>query len=200
MMRTIVLIDGQNLYHLAKVAWADDSNASSSPYVWPSYDVIKLAHALANRIPGRTLTEIRFYTGVPNPSAGRLQKFWHEFWSKKLRDMKNRGVYVYRGRVNTGGQEKGVDVSLALDLIQATYEQRFECAVIVSRDSDFGPAVRMSKEIARMQNRRLTFESSFPLDLGSSSRRGVPGTLWVPIDKSTYDSCLDLTDFRPPTT
>ena len=195
-MRTIVLIDGQNLYHLARSAWAADSDVPSSPYAWPSYDVVKLAQALVDRNPGRTLIETRFYTGVPNPTAGKTQKFWHAFWSNKLRDMRNRGVFVYRGRINAGGQEKGVDVSLALDLIQATYEERFDCAIIVSRDTDFGPAVRMSKEIARMQNRSLVFESSYPISSGSSSRRGIPGTLWVPILKSTYDSCLDLTDFR----
>ena len=32
-------------------------------------------------------------------------------------------MHVYLGRVNSSGQEKGVDVSLALDLVQATYEQ-----------------------------------------------------------------------------
>lgn len=196
-MRTIVLIDGQNLYHLARGAWAADSRAAPSPYSWPSYDVLKLAQALVGRTPGRILTEIRFYTGVPNPTAGKTQKFWHAFWSNKLRGMRNHGIFVYRGRINAGGQEKGVDVSLALDLIKATYEERFECAIIVSRDTDFGPAVRMSKEIAKMQDRRLTFESSYPIGSGRSSRRGIPGTLWVPILKSTYDSCLDLTDFRP---
>ena len=37
-------------------------------------------------------------------------------------------MYVYRGRVNAGGQEKGVDVSLALDLVRATYDRQFEVA------------------------------------------------------------------------
>lgn len=196
-MRTIVLIDGQNLYHLARSAWASDSDIQNSAYSWPSYDVIKLAQALVAGTPGRRLTEVRFYTGVPNPGSGKVQKFWHEFWTNKLRDLRNRGVVVYRGRINAGGQEKGVDVSLALDLVQATYEGRYDCAIVVSRDTDFGPAVRMSKEIARMQGRKLTFESSYPLGAKSSSRRGIPGTLWVPITKSTYDACLDLTDYRP---
>ncbi len=118
-MRTLVLIDGQNLYHLARRAWA---SGSSSPYAWPSYDVEKLAGALVARTPGRTLTETRFYTGVPDPSEGPSQLFWHSFWSNKIRYLRSRGVYVYRGRVNAGGQEKGVDVSLALDLVRATYE------------------------------------------------------------------------------
>ena len=47
------------------------------------------------------------------------------------------------------GREKGVDVSLAVDLVRATYERRYEAATLVSQDSDFGPAVRLAKEIAR---------------------------------------------------
>ena len=192
-MRTIVFIDGQNLYHLAKNAW--QTADPNSPYAWPSYDVEKLADALVSRLPGRVLTEIRFYTGVPDPKRGATQAFWHGFWSNKLRMMRNRGVFVYTGRVGSGGQEKGVDVSLALDLVEATYEQRYEAAIIVSQDWDFGPAIQFAKRIAQTQGRRLTFESSFPLGSGRS-KRGVPGTMWVHIDKETYDKCLDLRDYR----
>ena len=66
-VRAIVFIDGQNLYHLARRAWA----SPSSPYTWPSYDVEKLAHALVSKTPGRNLVEIRFYTGVPGPGRWR---------------------------------------------------------------------------------------------------------------------------------
>ena len=193
-MRTLVLIDGQNLYHLARRAWPSES---ASPYAWPSYDVEKLAHVLVSRTPGRTLAEIRFYTGVPNPAVSPSELFWHGFWSNKIRYLRSRGVYVYRGRVNAGGQEKGVDVSLALDLVKATYDRQYEAAIIVSQDWDFGPAVRLAKEIARAQDRRLVFESCFPLGPGSHSRRGVPGTTWMPIDQATYDACRDARDYRP---
>ena len=111
--------------------------------------------------------------------------------------MLNQGIYVYWGRINIGGQEKGVDVSLSIDLIQATHERRYETAIIVSQDSDFGPAVRLAKQIAKDQGRMLTFESAFPVGPGSSSKRGVPGTTWRPIDKSTYDACQDPRDYRP---
>ena len=193
-MRTIVFIDGQNLYHLAKSAWESNPPPPQSRYAWPSYDVEKLAHALVAKSPGRTSSKIRFYTGVPTRRANR---FWHDFWSNKLRYLQSQGIEVYRGSVGFGGQEKGVDVSLAIDLVQATYEQWYECAIIVSQDKDFGPAVRLAKTIAKQQGRRLTFESSFPVGPGSSSDRGVPGTVRVPIDKSTYDACFDPTDYRP---
>ena len=193
-VRTLVLIDGQNLYHLARRAWG---TGTSSPYAWPSYDVEELASTLVSRTAGRVLVEVRFYTGVPDPSAGPSQLFWHGFWSNKIRYMRSRGIFVYRGRVSPAGQEKGVDVSLALDLVRATYERQYEAAIIVSQDWDFGPAVRLAKEIAREQDRRLTFESSFPVGPGSLSRRGVPGTTWVPIDRATYDKCRDPRDYRP---
>lgn len=93
------------------------------------------------------------------------------------------------------GQEKGVDVSLSLDLVRATYEQQYDVAILVSQDSDFGPAVKLAKEIARFQNRSPIFESAFPIIPGRS-RRGVPGTTWVPITQQTYDACYDPRDYR----
>lgn len=195
-MRAIVFIDGQNLFHLAKSAWTTQDPEASKPYQWPSYDVEKVAEALTGKLPNHRLVEIRFYTGVPNPRSGHRQRLWYEFWNNKLRNLSPRGVYVYRGRVSNG-QEKGVDVSLAIDLIQATHERRYETAIIVSQDWDFGPAVRLAKQIAGSQARNVRIESAFPVGPGSTSKRGVPGTKWIQIDKSTYDACFDPTDYRP---
>ena len=193
-MDTIVFIDGQNLYHLAKDAWHTNPMDKASLYAWPSYDVEKLANALTAGEPGRTLTEIRFYTGVPNESS---RPFWHGFWLNKIRYLRNGGIYVYQGNINRGGQEKGVDVSLALDLVQAAHERRYDVAIIVSQDSDFSPAVSLAKQIATSQNRTLAFESAFPVGPGSASRRGIHGTTWVRIDQAMYDACLDPRDYRP---
>ena len=90
-----------------------------------------------------------------------------------------------------------MDVSLAVDLVRATYDRLYEAAIIVIQDSDFGPAVRLAKEIAKAQGRRLTFESCFPFGPGRVSPRGVPGTDWIHIDQATYDSCRDPKDYRP---
>ena len=194
-MRTIVFIDGQNLYHSAKEAWASTyQGPTSNPYSWPSYDVQKLAKALAERVVDRTLVQTRFYTGVP----GSEQPFWQGFWSNKLRFLRSQGIYVYEGRISSRGQEKGVDVSIAIDLIRLTYERRFDVAVIVSQDSDFVPAVKLAKEVAQSQNRRVTVESAFiPRTENRALRRGIDTTDWVRIKKAMYDSCFDPTDYRP---
>ena len=57
------------------------------------------------------------------------------------------------------------------------------------------PTLSLSPSLASATGcRRAT---SFPLGPGSHSRRGVPGTNWIPIDQTTYDSCRDPRDYRP---
>jgi len=148
---------------------------------------------LVSKKPNCVLKQIRFYTGVPRFNSNQ---HWHIFWTNKLRYLKSQGVEIYKGRINSVGREKGVDVRIAVDLIRLTYEQRYEVAMIVSQDWDFGPAVRLAKEIARGQGRQLVFESCFPVGSGTTNKRGIPGTGWVQIDQSTYDACFDPKDYR----
>ena len=194
-LRTIVFIDGQNLYHGAKDAWRPLPPVGPSKYSYPSYDVEKLAEVLVARVPGRVLSQIRFYTGVPDPNLGDTEKLWHSFWTSKLRYLKSRGIEIYKGRINHG-QEKGVDVSIAIDLVRLTYEEQYEVAIIVSQDWDFGPAIRLANVIAENQSRNLIFESCFPYGPRSHSNRGIPGTAWIQIDQATYDACYDPRDYR----
>lgn len=192
-LNTIVFFDGQNLYRSAKDAWRLQPTANTYVYTWPSYDVEKLAAVLISKTPGRTLTQIRFYTGVPRLDQNAQ---WHDFWRRKLEHLGNQGIEVYKGRINEHQQEKGVDVKISVDLIRLTYERRYDLAIIVSQDRDFEPAIKLAKEIAKDQHRRLVFESHFPVGPGSHSDRGIPGTQWNPIDKVTYDACLDPQDYR----
>ena len=86
---------------------------------------------------------------------------------------------------------------MAVELVQATYEQLYDVAIIVSQDADLAPAVAVAREIAQGQNRRVDFESAFP-QLPGRRHFEIPDTTWVPINKVAYDTCLDLSDYRPP--
>ena len=186
--RTVVLFDGQNLYHGARDAWGP-----GDPYHWPCYDVEALAGALVAAEPGRSLSQIRFYTGVPDP---RRSAHWHGFWNNKLRHLGGRGAHVFRGRINPGGQEKGVDVSIAIDLIRLTYEMAYDAAILVTSDSDLGPAVALAKQLSKVQGVQRAFESAYPYQEPHHAMRGVPGTTWRKISKGTYDACFDARDYR----
>lgn len=54
--RTVVFVDGQNLFYGAKIAFG---------YLFPNYDILPLATTLCQQ-HGWQLTEARFYTGIPD--------------------------------------------------------------------------------------------------------------------------------------
>lgn len=193
MLNTILFFDGQHLYRSALRAWRPLPAIGPSNYSWPSYDVTKLSSVLVSRDPQRVIKEIRFYTGVPRLD---VHARWHIFWTNKLRYLKSQGIEIYKGRINSANQEKGVDVRIAIDLIRLTYEQKYDVAMLVSQDWDFGPAVLLAKDIAKDQGRQLFFESCFPVGPGTANIRGVPGTNWIEIDQATYDACFDPRDYR----
>ena len=191
-MRTIVFIDGQHLFHRAKSVWGGQNRRGGWRYRYPSYDVGRLAEALTQRRPRRSLVETRFYTGVPPADSYGTAKSWREFWLRKLNRMGSRGVKVYQGFARPKRQEKGVDVSIAIDLVAATYENRYDVAIIVSQDSDFQPAATLATKISRSQDRNVTIESAFPVGMNPNRQRGIPGTVWRPFNEAFYSQFLEI--------
>ena len=94
--------------------------------------------------------------------------------------------------MNSSGQEKGVDVSLALDLVKATYEQRYEGAIIVSEDADFGPAVFVAKNKRQNSGAAAGLRDRFARGLGARSEVGREG---VQIEQATHDVCRDPREY-----
>ena len=63
--RTIVFIDGQNLFNAAKAAFG---------YSYPNYDPVLLADRVCAD-NGWTRTQIRFYTGMPGAAEDTRLRF-----------------------------------------------------------------------------------------------------------------------------
>jgi uncharacterized LabA/DUF88 family protein len=80
--RTVVFIDGQNLFNAAKIAFG---------YTHPNYDPVLLADkTCADK--GWTRTQIRFYTGMPSSKEDPSR---HKFWKNKLDVLRRQGVFVF---------------------------------------------------------------------------------------------------------
>jgi hypothetical protein len=80
--RTVVFVDGQNLYHAAREAFG---------YTYPNYDILPLARHLCHHA-GWHFAQARFYTGIPDRS---YDPFWNQFWVNKLRTISRDGIYIY---------------------------------------------------------------------------------------------------------
>jgi uncharacterized LabA/DUF88 family protein len=197
--RAIAFVDGQNLYYAAKAAFG---------YTYPNYDAKALAEMVC-RTKGWQLTQTRFYTGVPSQTDNA---FWNEFWERKLAAMGRMGIHIfsrqlrYRNRtINvhggdstltiTVGEEKGIDVRIALDMVGLALSADYDVAVVLSQDQDLSEAVDEIRSIAQSQNRWIKVASAFPLSPMTLNKRGINETDWLPFAKEQYDTCLDPTDY-----
>lgn len=193
-------MDGQNLFHGARDAFG---------HRVPNYDVSALATAVC-RPRAWNLVRVRFYTGVP---AATDNAFWHHFWAAKGRVMRRRGVVVYtrplryRNRVITlpdgsmrtvrAGEEKGIDVRIALDVGRVAHRQGYDVGLLFSQDQDLSEVAGEIRVIAREQRRWIKLACAFPFSPASRNQRGVDGTDWIKIDRATYQQCVDPGDYRP---
>jgi uncharacterized LabA/DUF88 family protein len=197
--RAVVFVDGQNLFHSVREAFG---------YTYPNYD----ARALAERLcagRGWHLTQARFYTGIPDAHDDPR---WHSFWSAKLAVLGRQDVHVfsrslrYRNRAVRlpdgtthaflAGEEKGIDVRIALDVIRMAHRAEYDVAVIVSQDQDLSEVAEEIRTIALEQDRWIKIASAFPSSPTSRNRRGIDKTDWIRIDRAMYDACLDRRDYR----
>lgn len=197
--RAIAFIDGQNLFHAAKHAFG---------YSYPNYDVMALADAICTQA-GWKLAEVHFYTGVPD---SRDNLGWARFWSAKLAVMGTRGIKLftrplkYRERavqlpdgeaaVVTVGQEKGIDVRIALDMVRLARENAYDVAVLFSQDQDLSEAADEVRAISIAQNRWIKVACAYPSGSTYPNKRGVNRTDWLRFERHLYDRCIDANDYR----
>lgn len=200
--RTIAFLDGQNLFYAAKEAFG---------HTYPNYDPLKLAQHVCG-LKGWHLTKVRFYTGIPDPQD---KEQWHHFWTAKLAHMGRLGVETfsrslrYRNQTVTlpdgssytflVGQEKGVDIRLALDMVRLAHDNAYDVCLIFSQDQDLTEAVEEVKRIAREQARWIKVACAYPISQTLRNRRGIDKTDWVKITRTMYDACLDHRDYLLPT-
>jgi uncharacterized LabA/DUF88 family protein len=196
--RAIAFVDGQNLYHHARAAF----NVSH-----PNYDVLALTRKICQS-KGWFFKAARFYTGMPELADDPK---WHNFWTKKLLAIKRQGVHVYSRRLRyreqeviingtsrtvTVGEEKGIDIRIALDCVSLALSDDLDVAVIFSQDQDMSEVVDEIKKIARLQRRWIKVACAYPTSPTASNRRGINGSEWIQFDEAVYRTCIDARDYR----
>lgn len=195
----MTFFDGQNLYHSARTCFG---------CTHPDYDVYSLSTAIC-KLKGWHLDEVRFYTGVPSATD---DLFWHNFWTKKLLQMRRSGVTVFSrplryrdkevhlpgGTVHTvrTGEEKGIDVRIAVDVIRLAHRNAYDVALIFSQDQDLSEVADEIRVIGREQKRWIKIASAYPTGPGARNVRGINGTDWISFDQTLYKSCIDRRDYR----
>ncbi|OGT97596.1 MAG: hypothetical protein A2X80_10005 [Geobacteraceae bacterium GWB2_52_12] len=131
MEKVAVFIDGANMFHGLKT---DFSRID--------IDYEKLVNKL---VSGRQLTRVYYYSALPNQQRdperySRQQKFLNALDRKPY-------FKVVLGRLEPrpGGLyvEKGVDIALAIDMVDLAYNDIYDTAILISGDGDFSKAVEV---------------------------------------------------------
>lgn len=199
--RAYVFFDGQNLFHSAKESFG---------YETANYDPQKLAAWVCSR-KGWELERVYFCTGI---HSEEVNPGLYRFWTRRLIVMRSRGIHTYSRtlsyrprelRLPDGttrafriGQEKGIDVHLAVDVLRFAYEGLYDVGIVFSQDQDLTEVANAVKALSLAHDRWIKLASAFPKSPRTKNARGIDGTDWIPIDRPDYDQCLDPIDYFEP--
>jgi len=158
--RTHVYIDGFNLYY--------GFYKRPAPSHWSRYKWLNLERFCEVLLPDNDIVAVKYYTAeVRNMPPGYQQKRRQRKYLKALSSLPRvevvKGLFlkpkpVRRLRCDSEGkpiggmawvlrtEEKGSDVNLGVDLVHDAIRDLFECAVIVSNDSDLVRPVSIAKK------------------------------------------------------
>jgi uncharacterized LabA/DUF88 family protein len=140
MEKSVVLIDAENV----RIAWIQKFN--QTPY--PKLNYAKLVSLLSENT---NLLRAYFYDGVQldiHPKKRffleSLQKQGIQIRSKTLR---TRTIHCKNcNSSTTTSVQKGVDVSLATDILRHAYQHTCDICIVVSGDEDFKDAIEVAKD------------------------------------------------------
>ena len=142
--RVIAYIDGFNLYHAI--------DALNQPHLkW--VDLWALVDSFLR--PDQTLMAVNYYsayaTWMPEAHA-RHRQFTNALRALganvHISEFRVRGQECYRcGNKWVAHEEKQTDVRMAVDIVADCLENQFDLAVVITADSDLGPAVRKVRSV-----------------------------------------------------
>ena len=137
----MVFIDAQNMYHGARDAFGWDGH----PGHFGNFRPLALGRMLTQD-SDRRLEQIRVYTGVPTAARDRkgnaIQQRRIAAWVADAPIL----VEVFPRPLRyppDAGREKGVDVELAIDMVELALDDSYDIAILASADTDLVPALQL---------------------------------------------------------
>ena len=143
--RVIVYIDGYNLYYGMRAAFG-------RRYQW--LDLQAFAESFLR--PGMALISVKYFTAITKSTTGSRQR--QEIYLKALQAHCAK-LEIFHGRFMAKSkrcrscgapfpsfEEKKTDVNIACQILNDTHLDHYDCAYIVSGDSDLVPPLQIVKE------------------------------------------------------
>lgn len=139
----VVLLDGSNFYHRLRDPELNFKNILK-------FDYKKFAKWLAEK---RKIVACIYYVGLvrreqDNTKSEKLVRNQQKLFAF----LKNQGWEIKTGYMmkhDKTYKEKGVDVKLAVDILDFAYQNKYDTAIIISSDTDLIPAIARARELKK---------------------------------------------------
>lgn len=153
------------------------------------------------RPPGGVVKGVRVYRGRPDPR--REQRLAQVFdrqmsaWQRDQRVIVKKRQLTYPEKWGQPGcierpREKGVDVSLAVDLVTMAHAGGFDVAVVVSRDTDLIPAIEAAMDLGSIRVESVTWEGASHLRV--NTRDGLKHVSHR-LGRESWERCIDAAHY-----
>lgn len=196
--RLAVFLDYQNVHLTAHGLFAHYGAPPESSLVHP---VAVSERIVAKRRMPCELISVRVFRGRPNPEHHPTPTAANDAqtvaWERDDRVTVRRRDLNYRGWPDHPPREKGVDVALAVNLVEGSLLHEFDVGVVFSADTDLLPALELafrrtpaSLEIASWAGAKPLW---FPEFLRGTPRRYLPYCHFL--NEDDFRSCRDLTPY-----
>jgi hypothetical protein len=149
-MRTTIYVDGFNLYYRrlkrTRFRWVNLQKLFSS--ILPSQYKINQIHYFTAKVKrsahnpgaqGRQKTYLLALNTLPNLEIHYGQFFTHIVDRPEAANPRNMVPII-------NSEEKGTDVNLSVHLLNDAWKDKFDCAVLVTNDSDMAEAMKLVKD------------------------------------------------------
>ena len=197
--KVTLFIDAQSLYNAIRRAFFSDTDN----HVCGQVDPMKLANFICSQPPpgvDRVLNEVRVYSGRPDSTKDPRTHAAHmkqcAEWRRGGANITTRQLRYPKEWPNLKAQEKGIDVTLAIDFVSFAVDCLHDVGVLVSFDTDLIPAMEFVLK-------RDTINCRVEV-VGLNSSKTPKNRLRVPeynlycywIDASVYDTIADTIDYN----
>ena len=199
-MRTFVYVDGFNLYYgaLRGTTWKWlDLPAMCAEVLQPRHDILRVKYFTA-RVSGTVADPSKpqrqdVYLRALRRYRPEVEVYFGHFLSHRVRAPLAQPVGSQRTAEIVRTEEKGSDVNLAVHLLNDGWLDLYDCAVVVSNDSDIAEAMRLVRQqhakriglvtpVGRRASQQLMAHADFARHVRSGALRRaqlpdpIPGT------------------------
>ncbi|WP_440657195.1 hypothetical protein ACAD35_03001 (plasmid) [Clavibacter nebraskensis] len=189
-----LFIDYQNLHFSAYETFTRYGAQIYDSLISPGKFADQVAAARAARnFPAADITQIHVYRGLPSrrnePNQHRRVQRQESNWTRDRRVKVNlRPLRYPRDWPDEPAQEKGIDVLLAIQVVQAALNTAADILIVATRDTDIVPALELVQSTGNTRLELATWK-------GQSELKFSPQPKGVLLDQSHYMKSRDTVNY-----